>query len=306
MKYNRIMLGRGGMYADTCHKEGYIGADYDIHQDLNGKLPDNWRDFNKAFIPVYLTSRPEKTKVGAGLACGMLWTLCKGLDVGDIVLCPNGTGLYYVGRISGSYYYKEGTELPHRRPVEWLPVTVQRSEMSEALRNSTGSTGTCCDISKYQQEIESFINATKTQITVSDETVEDASVFALEMHLEDFLVKNWKNTLLGKSYDIFEEDGNLIGQQYQCDAGIIDILAVSKDKKTLLVIELKKGRSSDVVVGQILRYMGYVDEELASPGQTVKGIIIGLEDDQRLKWALSRVKDIDFYRYVIDFKLKKC
>ena len=31
----------------------------------------------------------------------------------------------------------------------------------------------------------------------------------------------------------------------------MDILAISKDKSELLVVELKKGRASDVVVGQI-------------------------------------------------------
>lgn len=300
-------MGRGGMHANKCYKEGYIGADYDIRQDLNGKLPDNWRDFNKEFIPVYLKANPEKTKVGAGLSCGMLWTVCKGLETGDIVLCPNGTGLYYVGKIAGDYYYKEGAEIPHRRPVEWLSNTIMRTDMSDALRHSTGSIGTCCDISQYHQEIDLLINAQKTFITVSgDDTVEDPSVFALEMHLEDFLVKNWKNTLLGKEYDIFEEEGNMIGQQYQCDAGKIDILAISKNRETLMVIELKKGRSSDIVVGQILRYMGYVKDVLATPNQVVKGIIIALEDDPKLKWALSMTQNIEFYRYIIDFKLKKC
>jgi RecB family endonuclease NucS len=43
----------------------------------------------------------------------------------------------------------------------------------------------------------------------------------------------------------------------------IDILAVSKDGTCLLVVELKRGRASDVVVGQALRYIGYVQDELA-------------------------------------------
>ena len=34
------------------------------------------------------------------------------------------------------------------------------------------------------------------------------------------------------------EEGETVGQQYQSDTGPIDILAVSKDKKELLVIEL--------------------------------------------------------------------
>jgi len=32
-------------------------------------------------------------------------------------------------------------------------------------------------------------------------------------------------------YDIFQEDGELVGQQYQTDTGAIDILAQGKDKK---------------------------------------------------------------------------
>ena len=43
----------------------------------------------------------------------------------------------------------------------------------------------------------------------------------------------------------------------------MDILAISKDKSELLVVELKKGRASDVVVGQIQRYMGFAQYELA-------------------------------------------
>ena len=89
------------------------------------------------------------------------------------------------------------------------------------------------------------------------------------------------------------------------DTGPIDILAVSKDNKTLLVIELKKGRVSDSVVGQIQRYMGFVKEELAEPDQNVKGIIIALKDDIKIRRALSVVNNIDFYRYEINFMLSK-
>ena len=97
----------------------------------------------------------------------------------------------------------------------------------------------------------------------------------------------------------------LIGQQYPSDTGPLDILAISKDRKTLLVIELKKGRVSDNVVGQIQRYMGYVKEELCEDDQTVKGVIIGLEDDIRIKRALSVTANIEFYRYKVSFDLFK-
>jgi len=300
------MLGAHSIYADECYQGSYIGANFGIDQDLGMYLADNWRDFNKQFIPVWMEKHPGKSKVSAGLSCGALWTISKGIKVTDIVLCPNGNGSYYVGEISADYCYAPDTSLPHRRAVKWYPTMIERGDMSEALRNSTGSIGTVSDISRYSDEIETLIGGTRPPIiTSTDETIENPSVFALETHLQEFLIHNWKHTELGKDYDIYEEDGDLVGEQYETDTGRIDILAISKDKKALLVVELKKGRASDMVVGQIQRYMGYVKEELAEKGQEVKGIIIALEDDLKIKRALSVALNIAFYRYQVSFKLFK-
>jgi restriction system protein len=300
------MLGANSVHADECFKGNFIGADFGINIDLSNQLPDNWREFNQKFIPVWLEKHPGKSRVSAGLSCGALWTIAKGIKNGEIVLCPNGQGSYYVGEVLDTYSYHPEGILPHRRTVKWYPNTIERAAMGEALRNSTGSIGTVSDISKYEEEIKMLIGGTKPPVIIStDETIEDPSTFALEKHLEDFLVQNWKQTELGKSYDIYEEDGALVGQQYQSDTGSIDILAISKDKKALLVVELKKGRASDNVVGQIQRYMGYVKEELAEDNQEVRGVIIALEDDLRIKRALSVTNNIEFYRYQVIFKLFK-
>ncbi len=305
-KYYRIMLGKRSIHAEECLKGNFIGADFGIETDLTGKLPENWRDFNKNFIPLYLQKNPDKSKVSAGLACGALYTVTKGIQNGDIVLCPNGTGSYLVGEVLDTYSFHPGEILPHRRTVRWHSKTIDRASMSEALQNSTGSIGTVSEITRYADEIEILIAGNRPPTIIStDETVEDPAAFALEKHLEDFLVQNWKQTDLGKNYDIYEEDGELVGQQYPSDTGPIDILAISKNKKELLVVELKKGRISDNVLGQIQRYMGYVQEELAEEGQKVKGVIIALEDDLRIRRALSVVNNIEFYRYQISFKLIK-
>jgi restriction system protein len=71
------------------------------------------------------------------------------------------------------------------------------------------------------------------------------------------------------------------------------------------VLELKKGRASDAVVGQIQRYMGFMQEELANPGQTVRGVIIALDDDLRLRRALSVTSNTDFYRHEVNFTLNQ-
>lgn len=305
--YYRVMLGRQSAHASECLAGGFIGADFGIEQDLSSQLPDEWRQFNATFIPVFLAIHPDKSKIAAGLACGALWTVAKGIRGGEVVLCPDGTGRYRVGEVQGSYYYAPGQELQHRRPVKWLPIVIDRSAMSEALRNSTGSLLTVANISDYHQEIEQFLAALPGQvvpnIVATDPVVEDPVAFAMEKHLEDFLVKNWAQTELAQHFKIYEEDGDLVGQQYATDAGPIDILAVSKDGQRLLVVELKRGRASDVVVGQILRYMGYVKEQIAEPHQTVEGAIIALDDDQKLRWALQMVPSVSFYRYQVSFKL---
>jgi hypothetical protein len=206
--YYRVMLGPKSVHASECFAGNFIGTDFDVKQDLSKKLPEEWRAFNKEFIPIFLAAHPDKTKIGAGLACGALWTVSKGIQKGDIVLCPDGTGRYRVGEVTGDYYYEPGKILFHRRPVTWLNVTIDRAAMSEALRNSAGSIGTVSNITPHQAEIEKLIGGVSAPKLVStDATVEDPVAFALEEHLEDFLVKNWPHTELGKDYDIYEEDG---------------------------------------------------------------------------------------------------
>ena len=252
--YYRLMLGRKSIHAEACFAGGFVGTHFAIDHDLTGRLPDEWRAFNKEFIPIYLEKRPDKTKIAAGLACGAVWTASKGMAQGDILLCPDGTGQYRVGEIAGGYTYAPGEILPHRRPVRWLDWTISRADMSEGLRNSCGSIGTVSSISKHAEEIEQLLQGVAApRIVSTDQTVEDPVAFALEKHLEDFLVQNWNGTELSRDFDIYEEDGERVGQQFPTDTGPIDILAISKDRKALLVVELKKGRASDVVVGQLLR-----------------------------------------------------
>ena len=305
--YYRIMLGRKSIHASECLAGGFIGADFGIDQDLSRDLPDEWRQFNQTFIPIYLAKNPGKSKIAAGLSCGALWTIAKGIKKGEIVLCPDGFGIYRAGEVIGDYYYAPGQVLPHRRKVRWLTTGIARVAMSEALQNSTGSIGTVSTITAHHAEIDKFLADTQipTTIIASDPVVEDPVAFAMEKHLEAFLVANWQQTELAKIFSIYEEDGEVVGQQYATDAGPIDILAVSKDKKRLLVVELKRGRASDVVVGQILRYMGYVKEQIAEPDQTVEGVIIALDDDQKMRWALLSVPSISFYRYQVSFRLVK-
>lgn len=302
-KFFRVSLGKNAQYLEDALAHNYIGTGWMSDTDLTGSFPENWRDFNKVYVPKIVESGECGSNVAAGLASGMTWTVATFINEGDLVLVPTGSSKYKVARVTGPYFYAAGEALPHRRPVEWLEIELDRESFSDDLKRPTKSAGTVVTLGE-NPELEALIGGLpdpEIVVTVSD--VESPMSFVLEKHLEDFLVSNWANTELGKQYDILADEGVVVGQQYQTDTGPIDILAVSKDGSELLVVELKRGRVSDVVVGQILRYMGYVNE--LDPNKKVRGVIVGTDDDQKFRRALSMVENIDFYRYEVDFKLFK-
>lgn len=137
---------------------------------------------------------------------------------------------------------------------------------------------------------------------LQDQGISDIANFGMESHLEEFLVANWDKTVFGKGYELIYEEGDLLSRQYATDIGFIDILAKAKSSEGYLVIELKKGRSTDSVVGQILRYISWVKEKLAE-GKTVKGAIVVLDADDKLIYALKELSNITLYTYQVNFRL---
>jgi hypothetical protein len=144
---------------------------------------------------------------------------------------------------------------------------------------------------------------TKADVTSNPIPPVEEMEFALEKYLEDFIVENWEKIDFGEKLEIFEDDDGNKGKQYVAgDAGYIDILA--KDKKNnLVVIELKKGQKSDAVVGQVLRYMGWVRTNLAK-GADVRGLIVVRDRDPRLEYAVRELGEkVKVKRYSVSFRL---
>jgi hypothetical protein len=157
---------------------------------------------------------------------------------------------------------------------------------------------------RAEQEEEPSWDGLKVAPSAITEETADPALFYMESQLEDFLIENWDKTELGKKYDLIEEKGELISQQYRTEIGIIDILAEDKSSKQLVVIELKKNQTSDDTVGQLTRYMGWLEEHKTN-GRLTKGIIIAAQYDNRLHYALKKVKDVEVYLYRVDFKLQE-
>ena len=197
--YYRLFLGRKSVHAPECFAGGFVGTDFDILQDLSRQLPDELRDFNKEFIPAWLDLNPDKSKSSAAMSGGALWTVSKGAQKGDRVLCPDGAGTYRIGELLGEYYYAEGEILPHRRKVQWLDATIERAAMSEALQKSTSSIRTVSNISNYREEIEGLLG-----VNASLDLREADASLAKNLNIES----DWLNEII----DLLREKKQIVFQ----------------------------------------------------------------------------------------------
>jgi hypothetical protein len=122
--------------------------------------------------------------------------------------------------------------------------------------------------------------------SATSEELAAQSLFALEAHLEEFIAHNWSKISWGSDLELYQE-GDQTGQQYPAGTWSIDFLAEDKKTKDFVVIELKRGQTSDATIGQVLRYIGWVKKNLAGPDQKVRGIIVASEIDDALRNAAS-------------------
>ena len=58
------------------------------------------------------------------------------------------------------------------------------------------------------------------------------------------------------------------------------------------------------MVGQVLRYMGWVKKNLCGNGQAVKGLVICRDPDPKLSYAIEMTNNIDVKYYSDSFKLR--
>jgi restriction system protein len=245
------------------------------------------------------TTYPEKPPGTKGLITNMMWAFYHEVAPGDFIIARRGLKtIAAIGKVIQPASYIEG-KVPNIDHANILEVAWQSAPRDKVFPSIVFLRPTLSEISELNfQTLTEGVPAP----TESAQEVEDQSAFVLEKYLEDFIVSNFQTIFKG-SLKIYEDsEGN--GQQYYTEVGPIDILATEPKSNSLVVIELKKGRSSDKVIGQVLRYMGWVKKNLCSSDQQVKGIIICSDPDPKLSYALEMTTGIDVRYYSVSFKLE--
>jgi RecB family endonuclease NucS len=81
-------------------------------------------------------------------------------------------------------------------------------------------------------------------------------------------------------------------------------LAIDPKKDELVVIELKRGHTSEATIGQALHYMSWVRENVAKENQNVRGIIVASEIDGALRYAARGQPNLSVKTYAVTFSLQ--
>lgn len=136
-----------------------------------------------------------------------------------------------------------------------------------------------------------------------DPDIDAAPFFSLEYQLRDFIASNLSTISVGgKRLRLYVDPTGRDGIEFPSAVGPIDILAID-ESGSFFVFELKRASSPDRAMGQLARYMGWVQQTIGK-GQEVSGVIVAKSISDNLRYAASIVPKVHLFEYEVEFHLK--
>ena len=288
IRFWKISPGKQAYLWEEFKAKNYIAIGWNDVGDLRKFA--NRDEIIKEFYDVYPDSLPDQ-----------VLEFFYDMKKGDRVLIYGNKNVYALGEILSDYYYKEEESdvyylYNHRRDVKWLEIPTPPLSIEflpEDLQRKLMRPRTIIELTEDEwKSIEEVIKEQPPPEELEQPPpIEPSFSISLERTLRDYLAEN---------PNILEYGLQLEGKEYPTDAGNIDILFKDKDGG-YVVVETKKGRESDKVVGQILRYIGWVKKNLSPK---VSGIIVTHSSDSNLEWAVEAVRDLVKLKfYKVKFEL---
>lgn len=147
-------------------------------------------------------------------------------------------------------------------------------------------------VCKSMEDAHRKLKFCQTHDTGGDGASSRSSAFDQERDLQGFLEQRWNATSLSSIWSLDPR-----GHVDTGEVGIIDLLARHRTRPIWLVIELKVRRTSDDVLGQILRYMGWMKRKYVRNVDSVEGLIIAQEPDTQTLYGLECLPDVSMQCY---------
>lgn len=151
------------------------------------------------------------------------------------------------------------------------------------------------------ETIENVLGANELPADNEDEAT--GAFFSLEYQLRDFIASNLSAIAInGKRLRLYVDPTGRDGIEFPTAVGPIDILAVD-ESNAFYVFELKRANSSDRAIGQLARYMGWVQNTIGKDSR-VFGVIVAKSISENLRCAASIMRDTHLFEYQVEFKLR--
>ncbi|SFP98822.1 endonuclease NucS domain-containing protein [Parafilimonas terrae] len=192
---------------------------------------------------------------------------------------------------------KELQSIFHR----WYSVPEFKQNDDNSHKQESNAFKRYIDFRLHEQKL--GLNSTQEIISIAKDeefiTEKETYLFALEEHLQDFLIRNL-STIRKHNLKLYD-DGERRGKEYPTDVGPIDILTVD-DKGDFFVFETKLSRGVDRALGQLLRYMGWVKINMAR-NKNVYGYIVANKMDEKIKYAVEMTPNVFLCEYEMKFDI---
>jgi endonuclease len=198
-----------------------------------------------------------------------------------------------------------------RQHPDILPSMDPNASTSHQLRNALRRLGwtiqeTPAEIRLIKPGVDS--GPVVSEVLGPSELLDDAEadvspIFSLEYQLRDFIASNLSTiSINGRRLRLYIDATGRDGVEFPSAVGPIDILAVD-DNGSFFVFELKRASSADRAIGQLARYMGWVQQTIGK-GREVSGVIVAKSISENLRYAASIVPKVHLFEYEVEFHLK--
>lgn len=175
-------------------------------------------------------------------------------------------------------------------------------EIMKLIKEGKNNTEIMTEVECSKQLISNVRRKVKEDDGVKDTPLKEVNEVKQESELRDYTEIHINEMGFVKEKLYSENKDNQYGCEYFTPIGRIDLLLTDKNEN-LYVIEFKKSKESDKVVGQILRYMGYLRKNLAKAN--VFGFIVVSEITDKLKYAAAEIPNILLFEYNLNITINR-